>query len=662
MRQVLESEELKADQWNHLVKKVTLTIKPGVGKDPNINNLPVAASENTAIFVGVMPPLRNDIRIYPRDRPVQTTNNLNPMADPMIYLLLFPHVTCQQFYAYRIMQHHGFSILHHSGMLFQQYVVDSYCKAEAIRLWYIRDNQAKLRVEEYQAFTYTIEFQKCGLRHDHMLIIFYKDDKFLTLESADLAEHIFQMLNWSLSCTILSKLTCHVKCGPHAPCFWDSGCCYHFPKSFRDCTLLHYHEFMQYRRPGDGRTCTIKRKVYDNRHFVLYSQHLLLKYQCYINVKLCSSLQATKYIYKYIHRGYDSTTVQPRQKGGFNTISWTQSVSPQSNEEVLCLRLLLHNVRGPTSFQDMIIVRNSLLPTFKEACMYLLLLDQDYIYEVTLYEAATWSHPRRLRVLFTHILFHCNISDPVLFYNHMKPHLIEIGSNDQQAEHFSTCNSDYVISIRHPSLNTDQRNVFNQVMTSIAESEFRDNPVCRAFFIDELGCSGKTFLYNCLIHSLRAKGKICCAITWTGIAYNLLPGGCTSQSFLKLPVPILQNSSCKISAQSAEAEILCCCSLIIWDEAPMALKEALPVIDSMMHDISGKKFAAFGAEVLLLGGDFRQLLPVVRHGGRPGQVNACLKRSTLWPNIRKFHLQAKRNFSSSSLEWAIDAVCLFLIS
>ncbi|KAJ8885702.1 hypothetical protein PR048_011900 [Dryococelus australis] len=84
----------------------------------------------------------------------------------MTYLLLFPlgepGYTCGQqhtfivgklrnkFYTYQIMQCHGFSILHYSGKLFQQYVVDSYCKAEAIRLWYIRDNQAKLRVEEYQ--------------------------------------------------------------------------------------------------------------------------------------------------------------------------------------------------------------------------------------------------------------------------------------------------------------------------------------------------------------------------------------------------------------------------------------------------------------------------------------------------------------------------------
>ena len=38
----------------------------------------------------------------------------------------------------------------------------------------------------------------------------------------------------------------------------------------------------------------------------------------------------------------------------------------------------------------------------------------------------------------------------------------------------------------------------------------------------------------------------------------------------------------------------------------------------------------FGGKVAIFAGDWRQLLPVVVHGGRAQIINASLKRSTLW--------------------------------
>ncbi|KAJ8868711.1 hypothetical protein PR048_030250 [Dryococelus australis] len=84
----------------------------------------------------------------------------------MTYPVLFPHgepgYTCGQQHTFivgELRNSHNFSILHHSGKLFQQYVVDCYCKAEAIRLWYIGDNQANFRAEEYQGLLDHLEHQ-----------------------------------------------------------------------------------------------------------------------------------------------------------------------------------------------------------------------------------------------------------------------------------------------------------------------------------------------------------------------------------------------------------------------------------------------------------------------------------------------------------------------
>jgi hypothetical protein len=47
----------------------------------------------------------------------------------------------------------------------------------------------------------------------------------------------------------------------------------------------------------------------DNRWVVPYNPTLLRMYDCHINVEVCSSIKAVKYIYKYIHKGHDRASV-----------------------------------------------------------------------------------------------------------------------------------------------------------------------------------------------------------------------------------------------------------------------------------------------------------------------------------------------------------------
>jgi hypothetical protein len=48
--------------------------------------------------------------------------------------------------------------------------------------------------------------------------------------------------------------------------------------------------------------------VRDNRWVVPYNPFLLRKYRSYINVEVCATVQAVKYIYKYVYKGSDRTT------------------------------------------------------------------------------------------------------------------------------------------------------------------------------------------------------------------------------------------------------------------------------------------------------------------------------------------------------------------
>jgi hypothetical protein len=68
------------------------------------------------------------------------------------------------------------------------------------------------------------------------------------------------------------------------------------------------------------------------------------------------------------------------------------------------------------------------------------------------------------------------------------------------------------------------------------------------------------------------------------------------------------------------AELVDKADLIIWDEAPMMHRQAFEAVDWTMCDLmqlddthTNKKI--FGGKTMVLGGDFRQILPVVPKGG-----------------------------------------------
>jgi hypothetical protein len=54
----------------------------------------------------------------------------------------------------------------------------------------------------------------------------------------------------------------------------------------------------------------------------------------------------------------------------------------------------------------------------------------------------------------------------------------------------------------------------------------------------------------------------------------------------------------------------------------------------------------FGGKIVVFGGDFRQVLPVVRKGSRAQIVGASLQTSYLWDSMR--HLKLVRNMRAQS--------------
>ncbi|XP_047129616.2 uncharacterized protein LOC105843059 [Hydra vulgaris] len=144
------------------------------GHDKRRYNLP-SHEEVAIVFVGDdgAPPASRKIVIYPRGQPLRTISSISANLDPLVYPLFFPrgdagwhnqlehnpdratrvrnHVTLTQYYNYRLAVRQTFSPIFYGKKLFQQYVVDAYVKVEGQRLAFIRNNQNKLRSEQYDA-------------------------------------------------------------------------------------------------------------------------------------------------------------------------------------------------------------------------------------------------------------------------------------------------------------------------------------------------------------------------------------------------------------------------------------------------------------------------------------------------------------------------------
>jgi len=149
------------------------------------------------------------------------------------------------------------------------------------------------------------------------------------------------------------------------------------------------------------------------------------------------------------------------------------------------------------------------------------------------------------------------------------------------------------------------------------------------FFLHGYGGTGKTFMSRTLAASLRSHCQIVLTVATSGIASLLLPGGRTTHSKFKIPVPTLENSMCNIEGVSELAQLLKLTKVIIWDEAPMAHKFCFEALDRTLRDILSND-QIFGGKVIVFGGDFRQILPLIPRGNRSDIFHASINSSYIW--------------------------------
>ena len=183
---------------------------------------------------------------------------------------------------------------------------------------------------EAAAHMLVIEWQKRGLPHAHILLILANHDRMVNAELVDslvtaelppdpnsaATESHRAELN-RLEKIVLGNMT-HGPCDQKG-CLENGRCTKGYPKPFQKETVVNSDSFYAtYRRrsPEDGgRTVTKGGRSIDNSWVVPYNVYLSLRYDCHINIEVCTSVKAAKYLNKYTTKGNDRARVGTQIEG-----------------------------------------------------------------------------------------------------------------------------------------------------------------------------------------------------------------------------------------------------------------------------------------------------------------------------------------------------------
>uniref|UniRef100_A0A8R1EDJ0 ATP-dependent DNA helicase n=1 Tax=Caenorhabditis japonica TaxID=281687 RepID=A0A8R1EDJ0_CAEJA len=308
-----------------------------------------------------------------------------------------------------------------------------------------------------------------------------------------------------------------------------------------------------------------------------------------------------------------------RKRGGERTIGRIYGVSP-GDPEKYALRLMILYTKGATSFSNLKTTKDdngipTVHDTFVEAAKPQGLLSDDAVAIKSLEEMAAYYMPSQLRAAFSAVLAFSEIGDTQTLWNLFK--------KDMSGDFLN----------RGYGQEKSEARAYYENFVIAASTDFT---LPQMFVLDGPGGAGKTYTYNAILHTLTVMNKNVQCTAWTVTASILLQNGRTSASLFKLNIGNDSKTS-NHSKGSDEAKKLKEVDVIIWDECSMISKTALETADFVLRELTDSP-SAFGEKRIVLGGDFRQILPVIRHGTKTDPINNCIKNSYPWIQFQKFSL------------------------
>ena len=162
------------------------------------------------------------------------------------------------------------------------------------------------------------------------------------------------------------------------------------------------------------------------------------------------------------------------------------------------------------------------------------------------------------------------------------------------------------------------------------------------------------------------KGNVISAAS-TGIAALLLIGGGTVHRQFNVPNDVSDDTIPRINVASGRAEQIrnadliiidvgvrylivnypFSCNIFLFKEISMLSKKVFNYLNRFLKDVCGNQ-KVFGGKTVVLGGDWKQLPPVVEHGTREDQIHESIKMDPLF----KAHFESLRfEFMSNSFKY-----------
>ncbi|XP_072077963.1 uncharacterized protein [Arachis hypogaea] len=408
--------------------------------------------------------------------------------------------------------------------------------------------------------------------------------------------------------------------------------------------------------------------ILDNKFIVPYNPELLLKFGCHINVEYTCQTSFIKYLFKYVHKGNDRVTATQYNAGDSSEATQVvdeirnyydcRYISPMvysetSNVNDIVERAVSHKsiflrwVAVNMSYPYTRSLTYAEFPT-KDACFALGLLQDDRKFMDAIKEASLWASGSYVRRLFVILLTSNNISRPehvwdrcwhVLSDDILYRQRTVMNIRDDKIKQLWLMDIDKILHSYSKTL----KDYPPMVLATKVDSSLLTERVIREelnFNKDELKKNASDMLAITTLEQKYAFDKIVTAgdivlnIASSGIASLLLSNGRTAYSRFKIPLNITEDFVCNIKPDFSQAILLLKAKLIIWDEAPMVSRYYYEALDKCFGDIirfspTYNKNLPFGGKVVVLGGDFRQMFPVIPRGSRQDIVHSTVNLSYL---------------------------------
>ncbi|XP_072060311.1 uncharacterized protein [Arachis hypogaea] len=474
------------------------------------------------------------------------------------------------------------------------------------RVFKIKLNQL---IRDFKDDVCILEFQKRGLPHAHILLFMHPIPKPKSVNDIDklISAEIPDKRRRPKLYARVEKFMVHGPCGKYnnkSPCMLNGICSKYFPKPFRARIIIDEAGFPKYRRLDNGRTIRKKNVILDNSYIVPYNPSLLLKYGCHINVEHTCQTSGIKYLFKYVHK---DIYLHVRQFGDYlamiyklrNLLLRNLIVDilpfhlPEENPIVLSdsenIEDVIRRMNGKFTKLQAWMIANRQYP-YANSLTYTELTDEQ-IANLTLakIEEKMQANGRSLKE-FNNMPYP---SDEVI--DGLDDHIMMDELN------FDRISLKLELQRYLQTITDEQQNAFDKILNAI------NSGISGFFFLYGYGGTEKTFLWRTLSAAFRSSGQIVLNVASSGIAALLLPNGRTAHSRFKIPLSINEDSHC-------------------FEALDKCFK------DIMRNESYFNPGLPFVGKVVVLGGDFRQILPIIPMGSRQDIVQALINSLYLWPS------------------------------